>query len=308
MAFLVGLGFFEGNRFRLLQPFMRDPGDEPALVHLLEELLPRFEAIISFNGRAFDIPILETRFTLARRRFPTSSTPHVDLLQPSRRMWSLRLPSCALGSLEREVLGVWRDQADVPGGEIPQIYRDYLRTGDARDVSRIFYHNQIDILSMVTLVTRLCRTFAAPLEEPGVHGTDIYALARWYAKAEGDVEATLRLALATDLPAEIRWRALGDLAQLLKRAGRRSEAIEWWQQLALEDVEETLAAVELAKVFEWHLPQLELAVGWTQLALLRAERWKERLRRQRVSAELEHRLARLRRKLESSTSAQISGS
>ncbi|HIE39501.1 MAG TPA: hypothetical protein EYH30_02365 [Anaerolineales bacterium] len=293
MAFLVGLGFFEGDHFRILQVFLRDPGDEPALVHFLEERLPRFQALVTFNGRGFDLPILETRFILARRPFPLATIPHLDLLGPARRLWRGRLPSCALGALEREVLRVRRDQADVPGGLIPYVYRDYLRTGDAREMTGVLYHNQVDVLSMVTLATRLGRAFADPQRDPGLGGAELYSLARWYREVGGDVEGTLRAALAAGLPAPLRLRALRDLGLWLRREGRRAEAVQWWQQLALEDPAGVLAPVELAKTFEWHLRCLPLAVGWTRLALARAGRWPAGPRRDRMLAALHHRLGRL---------------
>ncbi len=291
MAFLVGLGFFEGDRFRTVQIFLRDPGDEPAMISYLTDLLPRFEMLITFNGRTFDVPILENRFILARRPFPLAGVFHLDLLPPSRRLWRFRLSSCALTVLEREVLGVERDQADIPSGVIPRVYLDYLRTGDAREIPRILYHNRIDVLSMVTLAARLGRALAT-LE--GLEGPDLYALARWHSGE--DAERILRKALTSGLPADLRLRALRDLALLLKRAGRRGEATEWWQQLALEDPLGTLAPVELAKTFEWHIPRLHLALQWTEVALARVRRWLPGPHRARALEALERRRARLQRK------------
>jgi len=296
MAFLVGLGFFDGDAFCLHQAFLRDPGDERALVDWLEELTPRFAAVVTFNGRCFDLPLLEARFVLARRPFPLAAAPHLDLLGPARRLWRDHLSSCALSSLERTVLGVQRDQADVPSGDIPRIYRDYLATGDAREISRIFYHNQIDILSMVTLAVRLGQAFGSPAAD--LHGAEHFALARWYEETGGDVEGELRAALAAALPLDLRLRALRELASWLKRQGRRAEAFQWWQQLAIEDPWDTGAAVELAKTFEWHLDRPALAAGWTRLALQRASRRLPNPQREQELAALRHRLARLQRRLD----------
>jgi len=295
MAFLVGLGFFEGDRFRLLQAFLRDPGDEPAMVHLLEGLLSGFGALVTFNGRGFDVPVLETRFVLARRPFPLATIPHLDLLPPSRRLWRLSLGSCALGRLERHVLGVVRDQVDIPSGVVPRVYRDYLRTGDAREVVRVLYHNRVDVLSMVVLAARLGLAFSAPWEA-GLGGVELYALARWYREVGGEAERALRAALARGLPLGLRQRCLRDLALLLKREGRRAEAVEWWQQLAVEDPGGVLAPVELAKTFEWHIARPILAAAWTEVALARAGRWPEGPRKARVVEGLKHRLRRVRGK------------
>jgi len=306
MAFVVGLGFFVEGGFLLRQYFLRDPGDEPAMIKALAEDLAGFEALASFNGRAFDVPIIENRFILARVPPPTAGVPHLDLLHPARRLWRHHLPSCALGTLEREALGVLREQDDVPGGVIPTLYRDYLRTGDAREMKRVLYHNAVDVLSLVTLAARLCSTFATPkakLESEGMSSAECYSLGRWYEAEDqpADAEWAYRAALGVDNAPDVRAAALRDLGYLLKRADRRTEALAFWQQLALEAAPNTddfvLAHVELAKHFEWQLEDLSLARGWTRAALTRVEAWPPGMRRDVQLAELRHRLARLERKL-----------
>jgi len=305
MAFVVGLGFFVEKGFCVRQYFLRDPGDEPAMIEALAEHLPEFEALVSFNGRAFDVPLLENRFILARTPPPTAGVPHLDLLHPARRLWHHHLFSCGLTTLEREVLGVLREQDDVPSGIIPYLYRDYLRTGDGREMKRVLYHNAVDILSLVTLAARLCQTFANPWAEAehesneGLTGAEFYALGRWYA-AEGRLtkaERAYRAALETDLAPDLRAKVLHALGYLLKRADRRAEALAYWQQLTLETADSVLAHVELAKYFEWHVRDLSLAVGWTRAALARVEDWPAGTRRDVALAELHHRLARLERKM-----------
>ncbi len=309
MPFVVGLGFFDAGEagFHVHQYFLRDPGDEPAMVEILAELLPQFEALVSFNGRAFDVPILENRFILARVSPPTAGAPHLDLLPPARRLWRHHLPSRTLGTLEREVLGVLREQDDVPSGLIPYLYRDYLRTGDGREMKRVLYHNAVDILSLVTLAVRLCRTFADPWAGPGLSGPEFYGLGRWYA-AEGRLAETERAyraalrpcsgqAIGAGLTPDLRVKVLRDLGYLLKRADRRAEAFGCWQQLALETTDDVLAHVELAKYFEWHAEDLALAAGWTRAALTRVENWPAGEQRSIALAGLRHRLARLERKM-----------
>jgi hypothetical protein len=299
MAFVVGLGFFEDDTFRVDQYFLRDPGDEPAMVETLEEQLRDFEFLVSFNGRAFDVPILENRFILARTPPPTTAMPHLDLLPPARRLWSHGLPSCRLGTLETEILDVRREQADVPSGVIPFLYRDYLRTGDAREMKRILYHNLIDILSLVTLAVRLSRPLVEPQEAAGpVSGVELYGLGRWQTR-EGAVQEAERAyycALESDIDPALRARTLWDLGLLLRRADRRDEAFAYWQQLALEQPDDLRPYVELAKYFEWHVERPALAAAWTRAALARADAMAGDPRRVTVE-ELRHRLARLERKL-----------
>jgi uncharacterized protein YprB with RNaseH-like and TPR domain len=311
MAFVVGLGFFVEKDFYVHQYFLRDPGDEPAMVETLAERLSKFEALISFNGIAFDVPILENRFILARIRPPTARLPHLDLLPPARRLWRYHLPSRALGALEREVLGVLREQDDVPSGVIPLLYRDYLRTGDAREMKRVLYHNVIDILSLVTLTALLCCIFANPWAETELSGAEFYGLGQWYASEDRLIETerayrtALRLcsgpALRANLTPDLRAKALHDLAHLLKRSDRRTEAFAYWQQLAIETTDNVLAHVELAKHLEWHVENLSLAIGWTRAAIALVEKWPAGEYRNTTLADLRHRLERLERKADART-------
>src|SRR5207302_806542 len=124
-AFLVGAGWIEGDAFVVTQHFMRDLDEEPALLAALAPLLERAGGVVTFNGSGFDLPLLETRFVLARRRWP-ATLPHLDLLRPSRRVWTGCLDDCRLGTLERDVLGLSREE-DVPGAVIPSLYFDWLR-------------------------------------------------------------------------------------------------------------------------------------------------------------------------------------
>jgi len=309
MAFVVGVGYFSGDQFAVRQFFLRDPGDEPAMVEALADLLNEFDALASFNGRSFDVPILENRFILARIPSPTTGLPHLDLIWPSRRIWRHKLSSCSLGTLEREVLGVFREQADVPSGVIPLLYRDYLRTGDARDMRRVVYHNAIDILSLVTLAARLTQALSDPYASGGLAGAELYGLARWYEadRSTTEAEQAYRTAMQGDLSPALRARTLRGLASLLKRSGRRAESFAFWQQLALEagdDVDSRiLAHVELAKYLEWIEKDIALAGAWTRSALAITGGWRTGLKRDLAQAELQHRLARLERKASGSRGA-----
>lgn len=297
MAFLVGLGFFEEDRFLVLQAFLRNPGDEPAMIHFLAEFLPRFRLLVTFNGRGFDVPILQNRFVLARRPFPLDGVPHLDLLNPSRRLWRERLASCSLTALERDILQVVRDQTDIPSGVIPLVYRDYLRTGDAREIPRILYHNRMDVLSMPVLAAYLGQVFADPEGKAELSGEELGALAGWYGESGRDAEPLLRAALSRTRPGPRRIRWLTQMALTVKRRGEWARSVEWWQQLALEAPDRIQPAVELAKVYEWHLGRPELAWGWARLALRRAENLPAGPRREGEITHILHRLRRLEQRM-----------
>src|SRR5438309_10017883 len=149
-AFLVGAGWVEGDTFVVTQHFMRDLDEEPALLAALAPLLERASGVVTFNGAGFDLPLLETRFILARRRWPPALA-HLDLLRPSRRVWSARFADCRLATLEREVLGLLRED-DVPGAVIPGLYFEFLRSRRAAPLARVFAHNRDDVLSLVALL------------------------------------------------------------------------------------------------------------------------------------------------------------
>src|SRR5437870_1746133 len=139
-TFLVGVGRLDGDRFIVEQYFMRDFDEEPALLAALVPLLEQAAGVVTFNGSAFDLPLLETRFVLARRRWPPR-LPHLDLLRPARRVFAPRCADCRLTTLEREVLGLERED-DVPGALIPTLYFDFLRSRRAAPLSRVFDHNR----------------------------------------------------------------------------------------------------------------------------------------------------------------------
>ena len=299
LAFMVGVAFFErgtaGEVFVVRQYFLRDHGDEPAMLLLLDELLAEKAGLITFNGRSFDIPLLDTRFLMNRMRTDIREKPHIDLLPPSRRLWRQRLGSCALGSLEETLLGLHRTHEDVPGFLIPSLYNAYLRHGDATELSRVFYHNQIDMVSMVTLASRVIRQFSQA--HANDHPIDLYSLGKWHA-ALGDSqtsEQTLHQAVQGDLPLATYHQALAELGALLKRQDRRAEAVPYWQQIAATSFDSIDAHIELAKFYEWHETDIQNAIFWTEQALTLSQSWASS-RTHLVQTELEYRLVRLQRK------------
>lgn len=303
IAFMVGVAFFDvqklangtsGYVFVVRQYFLRDHGDELAMLRLLEQLAASKRFLVSFNGRSFDIPLLNNRYLMNRQPTPFGDMPHFDLLQPARRLWRERLGSCALGELEKTLLGVRRTHEDVPGYLIPNMYHDYVRTGDPDEMVRVFYHNHEDMLSMVTLATKLMRL----LETGEGHPTDLLSLGKWQADLGlmAQAEATLQQAAAGDLPLMLYQTALSRLALLYKKNGRRAEAVPIWQQLAATSYDDVSAHVELAKFYEWHEIDLSQAIIWTEQGVALVQRWRVRSHAQLVEAELVHRLARLQRK------------
>ena len=160
-VFMVGLGFFCEGGFLVRQLFMRDYSEERACLSLLNEFLESFQFLVTFNGRHYDIPLLETRFILSRMNSRIREMPNFDLLFPSRKIWKGAYENCRLVTLESKLLGMGR-QDDVPSEWIPHFYFEYVQTGDATKIHRVFYHNQMDILSMVALMGRIHLVYHDP--------------------------------------------------------------------------------------------------------------------------------------------------
>ncbi len=325
LAFLVGAAWFESGRLELVQYLMRSPDEEPAVLAQLAARARASEVVVSFNGKAFDIPLLETRYIMARQR-PPFPDDHLDLLSGSRRVWRLRLESCRLAHLEERVLGV-RRWDDVPGWLIPQLYTDYLRTGDGRCLLPVFDHNALDVLSLVTLAGRLACLHRDPLLALEDDPLDLVSLGRAFERAGGRTRPQRRCTEATagagtgtapgaaddaaaDLSTVCYDKALAvglegpgaDLARLRlaaihKRRGRYDDAEALWLALAETAVspEHRFAAmVELAKYNEHRRRDPARALAW----VLRAEkalRVGEARRR-----ELDRRMDRLTRKTKAS--------
>ncbi len=252
-AFLVGLGRFEGpESFCIRQAFLPSPAQEGALLDTVDGLLAPAEGLVTFNGQAFDLPLLGVRFAMARRRPPWEGKTHLDLLPVARRLWRARLPSCSLASLEERLLGIERDPLDVPGWRIPSLYHAYLRQGNAQVLEPVFEHNVQDILSMVTLAVQIARLLRDPWNGAR-NGLEFYALARIY-EARGEIEQAIsayRSALLLALPVEVRERAWQRLSVLLKRQGAWEEAAEIWEALLGRPGPHPLYAyIELARYYE----------------------------------------------------------
>jgi hypothetical protein len=305
-VFLVGLGHFAHGpepAFVVRQFFLRELREERALLHALGAYLEPFGALVSFNGKSFDWPLLATRFTLARLPQARRVWPHLDLLHPARRVWKHRLPDCRLGTLEAEVLGV-RRASDVPSFLIPQLYFQFLRDGDHRPLLPVLAHNEADIVSLLALLAHLGHLLAPPDGEgrdraPGPPGADCYGLAQFHA-ARGRSDASIAAYGATladpALPPHLRRATRIALALALKRARRWPEAIALWRELIADEarraVPDPWAHEELAK-YQEHVARDHAAAAATVAAALAL------LELRGVTmgrAALLHRLARLGRK------------
>ena len=294
-AFLVGVGFFDDEVFEVRQYFMRDLDEEPALLAALDALFRRFDGFVTYNGAGFDLPLLETRFVLARRRFP-GEVFHLDLLATARRLWSARLADCRLGTVEQHVLRFIRED-DLPGALIPSVYFDYLRRKHPGELPRVFEHNRHDILSLAALAGWVADAVArAP--GPDLHPEELAGLGRLWEVA--DLErglACYRMALERGLPSPGRERLMLRLAAVEKRRTRWDEARALWEAaISAERGFDPRPWEEIAKVHEHRRRDPAAARAVVEEALLRARRAGAQ---ENVLHAFTHRLERLTRRLAS---------
>jgi tetratricopeptide (TPR) repeat protein len=263
------VGRIAPDGFRIRQFFMRDFGEEASLLHALDAHLAQFDVLVTYNGKSYDQPLLETRFRMQRRQPPFERLAHMDLLFGARRLWKLRLESCRLVELENQILGVERE-GDLPGEMIPYVYFEYLRTKQAVRLVPIFHHNAIDSLSLACLTAIVPFAFRSPEDAPLSHGADWVGLARWLLKAERREEALalLRRAISKGLSDELLFRTLWEIAMLEKRLGREPAALEAFTELASTRNPHQLPALEeLAKHYEHRERNYAMALEFTRSAL-----------------------------------------
>jgi len=267
MAFMVGVARFRGESLAMEQFFLRSPAEEAALLAGLEEFCDGMAAVVTYNGKAFDIPILNTRYILQGFTSPFEDLPHLDLLHLTRRIWRARLEQCNLANIERQILQLQRDGDEVPGYLVPEYYAQYLRDGNAEPLRGIFYHNEQDVLSLAALFALFADMLEAPTAWETSSSQDLTALGRLL-EHMGEVDGAVSLYQKGAQAAESARTKLEPLlrqAKLHKRHGEYNRALPLWEQAAADGSLEALE--ELAKYYEHSTRQLEKALVYTNQAL-----------------------------------------
>ncbi len=296
-AFLIGIGKFTNAGFRLAQYFMRDPFEEPAQLAAVLGALSDSEVLVTYNGKSFDVPLLNTRYISNGEPPPLNSFVHIDLLHLARRLWRDRLESRTLGSIEDNILGAYRTEEDIPGWMVPTIYFDYIKTGDARPLTSVLYHNAMDILSLASLLNHISTILDDPHGGLVEHGVDLIAMGKVF-EDMGEFNAAAECysrGLNLELPTNIHRQAVYRWSIMEKRRENIEKSIKLWRDAA--EYEELYAHEELAKVFEHKIKDYSKAIYWTELAIEIIESPRvTKLDRNIWQSKLEHRLKRLQRK------------
>jgi hypothetical protein len=267
MAFLIGLGWFKDGHFHMRQILSRDFSEEKAALTYLAEIASQKKFLITFNGKAFDINLLNTRFIMNRLRSELSLMPHLDLLHPSRRILGHRLANSRLVTLEAEVLGVERE-GDIPGWEIPQRYFDWLRKRDGRLLTAIIEHNRLDVISMASLTAHLTEILGGAEMVQIVDDTDYMAAARLLLKRREKIAAAKVLTIvSTHEASQSPLIVKKELSLLYKRTGKLEDAVRIWEEILETMPADFFAIVELAKCLEHRLRDIERAKQIVKSAL-----------------------------------------
>jgi uncharacterized protein YprB with RNaseH-like and TPR domain len=252
-AFLIGFARIEDGGLRVRQFLLPGFEHERALLKAIGDWLaaeagslgtPEALTLVTFNGRSFDVPLIETRYLFHRLAFPFEGVPHLDMLHPARRLWKQRPTiagpalddeSCRLSVLERHLAGYHRI-GDVPGFEIPSRYFRFVRAGDVPPLEAVLEHNRIDLLSLaliaakaVALITQGPRATAHPREALGLGR--VYERSGLNDNAEASYAHAAAVAARVDREPDVRAEALRRLARCRRRAGRMAEAAGAWLEL-----------------------------------------------------------------------------
>lgn len=297
VAFLVGVGFIEGGALVIEQYLMRDYSDEPDLIDRLANRMDRFEYVCTFNGKTFDMPLLEARFTMNRMRHRWREMENLDLLHPARRTWKRRLGSCRLGRLEEMILGLER-VGDLPGCEVPQRYFDFLKTGDMSLLEEIIRHNRQDIATLATLLVKLCEIYDSP--ECLKDKKDLISVGKALEK-QGELQDALELYRSSAVPAPA-----GTLEAL---TGQKLAGEANWQMYQIERKSCNVDGMKniLLQMLQRGQMPLEVRVELAKLCEHRFKDYKQALKYAREARQLcgnngaealDKRIARLEKKLE----------
>ena len=265
--FLVGVAWWDAGGLEVEQFFMREHSEEHALLVTLAERMAERRVLVTFNGKSFDWPLLETRFRMTRKIAPPIPRAHLDFLHPARNLWRIRLGSVRLAELEKHVLG-WNRGADLISAMIPQYYFDYLRGGSPEPLVQIFLHNQMDLRGLAGLASRILSVLAEP-DANGPDGLELFGVSRICERRGETARARKHYAasIEAELPPETDRAARKSLARLAKRERDYPLALELWNSILGYSREGLEAYEQLAIYYEHELGEAARAAVLVRAAL-----------------------------------------
>lgn len=271
-AFLVGIAWWDSGGLQVEQLMMRDFSDEYSLLVELAARIAERPVLVTFNGKSFDWPLLESRYLMTRNIRVPELAAHLDLLHPARAVWKLRLGSVRLVELERHVLDAprlgWHREDDVPSSLIPQFYFDYLRGGSPGPLAGVVRHNRMDLRGLAALFAKLNSLLSAEQREE-TEALDLFGLSR-YLQRRGEAtraESACVAARGRGLPLAYDAQAQRELALMAKRRGEHAQAAEIWQELLQDGDCHSNACEELAIYYERRAKDFKKALEFAWIGL-----------------------------------------
>jgi len=277
VAFNIGFAYMREGEIEVTQYVLTKYSGEKAMLEEVSALISQCEALVSYNGKSFDVPLLVTRFRMQRKRAPFVGLPHIDLLHPTRALFSKRWRDCRLTTVEREALGFER-QDDLPGFLVPAAWADFLKTRNAKHLAPVIEHNRNDVVTLLALIAKHARIHAGEIDAD----VDALALSRVF-KRRGQRAKSLQLLESQSH--RLNPKGELELARELKHHGRVADAIEIWSRLAEEAVPEAIEYC--AKYHEHTSKDLVTALRYTEALIATCGRRTPHLhRRERLSRKL----------------------
>src|SRR6267143_1438909 len=309
-AFLIGLAWWDAGGLQIEQFLMRDFTEEYSILHELAERAAERPVLVTFNGKSFDWPLLENRFTMTRSIAVPKLAAHLDLLHPARALWKLRLGSVRLVELERHVLDArtlgWHREEDVLAALIPQHYFDYLRGGPAEPLAAVVRHNQMDLRGLAALVGKIDALLASD-DGGDVESLDLFGLSRFLQRRGESQRAhsACTQAIGLGLPKEYDGQARRELALSAKRRCEHEQAAALWHELVKDERNGAHACEQLTVYYERRRRDLERALEFAKLGIAKVRRARALLLNRhgahgslRTEQRLAARIARLQERIE----------
>jgi len=296
-AFMVGIGWFEENHFALRQYFLISPDQEEAMLLDLENQLAMHQNIVTYNGISFDIPILKSRFKY--HRIPTTfvNKKQIDLLKYARMLFRYQFDNRSLKNIESKVLNFTRTEEEIPGYMAPVIYQDYLKTGEIQEIIGVFYHNEMDVISLAALLKIINEISHEADSHFSTYETLHYSLARQFERNREYSKAIDYYSKALNqpkLPDSLRCTCYLCMASIYKKTNQIEKAMIFWEYASELGSIESL--IEIAKIFEHKIRNYELALDYCKKAILFLENDVNSMKRAVLENQIDYRIERLKAK------------
>lgn len=265
IAFEVGMGRIQGGGMHITQLYMREYDQEEDMLRQIGHLLAGATLLVSFNGKSFDLPLLEGRCVMNRIPPTWTRLPNLDLLHPARRLYKIRLKQCNLTTLEERILNHTRTD-DIPGAQIPGIWMEFLKTGNDHDMQKVLHHNLLDVHSMGRLLSAIHDAHIHPAEQ--MHIEDVFSMGKVMERV-GRIEIAEQCYIVAESGA-MRGASGQALSRIYRRSGRIEENIAHLKHMTNTSGNDVFACVELAKIYEHKYKNYDCALFYTETALTRS--------------------------------------